>query len=310
QRNSVRRVERRGLRQHLGEYHDQNGHDDGGVDHADIAEPGEQQAGRQRRSRDVGGVIAEQQRPDHPFARIEQAVHKARLAVVLLLQPRHARARRRSERRLAPGEEGREQDANKNNQQCEPIVASHRSASFFSRKAWTSAASTSGAMKLPPMPRARMNVNAPRLTFLSCAISSIKRSAPGTPPGMAPTRVGSPTAARWRTTRSASPAGSSERLAENSKASAMPIALASRCGSRSEKPAAASSAWPNVWPRLSSARSPVSRSSRPTIAAFMRQLTAMACSRAGPPENTSRQFASSQAKKAASAINPYLATSE
>ncbi len=32
--------------------------------------------------------------------------------------------------------------------------------------------------------------------------------------------------------------------------------------SRSEKPVAASSAWPKVWPRLSSARSPVSRSSR------------------------------------------------
>ena len=35
----------------------------------------------------------------------------------------------------------------------------------------------------------------------------------------------------------------------------------------------------------------------------------MACSRVGPPATMSRQFASSQAKKAASPIRPYLATS-
>ena len=72
--------------------------------------------------------------------------------------------------------------------------------------------------------------------------------------------------------RSASACGSRPRRAENSNASAMPIATASPCSSRSEKPAAASSAWPKVWPRLSSARSPVSRSSRATIAALARQL--------------------------------------
>ena len=43
-----------------------------------------------------------------------------------------------------------------------------------------------------------MNVSLPRLTFLSWAISSIRRSASGTPPGTAETRVGRPTAARWR----------------------------------------------------------------------------------------------------------------
>ena len=62
----------------------------------------------------------------------------------------------------------------------------------------------------------------------------------------------------------------------------MPSPIASPCSSRSEKPAAASNAWPKVWPRLSSIRSPVSRSSRATIAALARQLTAMACSRARP----------------------------
>ena len=78
----------------------------------------------------------------------------------------------------------------------------------------------------------------------------------------------------------------------------MPSATASPCNSRSENPAAASNAWPKVWPRLSSARSPVSRSSRETMPALPRQHTAMAFSRAGPPANTSCQFASSQPKNA------------
>src|SRR5215472_13023894 len=56
----------------------------------------------------------------------------------------------------------------------------------------------------------------------------------------------------------------------------MPSATASPCSRRSEKPAAASKAWPNVWPRLRSCRSPDSRSSRATIAALARQLVAIA----------------------------------
>jgi hypothetical protein len=60
---------------------------------------------------------------------------------------------------------------------------------------------------------------------------------------------------------------------------------------------------------LSSARSPVSRSSRATIAAFARQHTAIACSRAGPPENTSAEFDSSQLKKPSSPSKPYFTTS-
>jgi hypothetical protein len=67
----------------------------------------------------------------------------------------------------------------------------------------------------------------------------------------------------------------------------MPMATPSPWNRRSEKPVAASSAWPKVWPRLSSARSPVSRSSRATIAALARQEVATACSRAAPPEKMS-----------------------
>jgi len=47
------------------------------------------------------------------------------------------------------------------------------------------------------------------------------------------------------------------------------------------KAVAASSAWPKVWPRLSSARSPFSRSSARHDRGLARQEVAMACSRGG-----------------------------
>src|SRR5262249_50080502 len=155
---------------------------------------------------------------DHPLARLDQAIDQRGAPVSLLLQAMHAGARRRGQRRLAAREEGGEQDADQDCRKYKPIVESHRSASFSTRNARTSAASTSGAMKLAPIPRTRMKVSWPRLTFLSWAISSIRRSTPGTPPETWETRVGRPTAARWRSTRSASAAGMSPRRAENWKA--------------------------------------------------------------------------------------------
>ena len=68
QRHPVRRVDRDGLRQHLGENHDQHRHHASGVEHADLAEPGGEDAGRQRRGADIGDVVAEQQRADHALA--------------------------------------------------------------------------------------------------------------------------------------------------------------------------------------------------------------------------------------------------
>ena len=113
------------------------------------------------------------------------------------------------------------------------------------------------------MPRARMKVSLPRLTFLSWAIRSIRRSASGRPPATCDRRVGRPTAARWRVDALGLRRRQAARAARRTRTrSAMPSAIASPCSSRSEKPAAASKAWPKVWPRLSSARSPVSRSSR------------------------------------------------
>src|SRR5260370_1201455 len=88
----------------------------------------------------------------------------------------HAGSRRRDQRGLAAREEGGEQDADENRHQGEPIVGRHRSASFSTRKAWTSAASTSGAMKLAPIPRASKKVNLPGLTFLARAKSTLSQA--------------------------------------------------------------------------------------------------------------------------------------
>ena len=99
QRHAVGRVEGDGLRQHLGEHHDQHRHQRGGIDHADVAEPDQEHAGRQRRGQDVDRVVAEQQRADQPLARRQQAVDDAGVAIAVLSQPQHRwRATMRSAR--------------------------------------------------------------------------------------------------------------------------------------------------------------------------------------------------------------------
>ena len=134
------------------------------------------------------------------------------------------------------------------------------------------------------MPRARMKVSAPRLTFLSWAIRSISVSSAGRPAGTSAISGRQADRREMADRTSASAMRQRPRRAENSNASAMPIATASPCSSRSEKPAAASKAWPKVWPRLSSVAvaglALVARArSRPWLAAASR---ATACSRARP----------------------------
>src|SRR5262249_39424300 len=145
------------------------------------------------------------------------AIDQRGAPIPLLFETVHAGARGRDQCGLAAREEGGEQDADENRHKGEPIVGSHRSASFSTRKARTSAASTSGAMKLAPIPRARRRGSLPRLPFLPGAMRPIRRAAHGPPPGPEDTGIGRPTAARWRSTRSASAGDSSPRLAENAK---------------------------------------------------------------------------------------------
>jgi len=84
QGDAVGRVEGRGLRQHFGEHHHHDRHHHRGVNHANVAEPGEQHAGRERGGGNVGGIVAEQQRTDHALARVEQAVDDGRVAIAVL----------------------------------------------------------------------------------------------------------------------------------------------------------------------------------------------------------------------------------
>src|SRR5581483_7496681 len=147
-----------------------------------VAEPGEQHAGRERRRGDVDGVVAEEQRADQALALRQQAIDETCVAVSLLLQPRHAGARRRCERCLAAGEERRQQQADQDDDKREPVVLGHLFASISVRNARTSAGSTLFSTKPWPMPRTRMKVSAPRFTFLSCAINVINVPASGTPP--------------------------------------------------------------------------------------------------------------------------------
>ena len=112
-----------GLGQHLGEHHHQHRHHHGGIGDAGIAEEIEQQAGRQRRGGDIGEVVAEQDRADQPLAGEQQAVDDAGAVVAILFQGVHAGARRRGQRRLRAGEEGRDdqqaEDGAKRNAQAQ-----------------------------------------------------------------------------------------------------------------------------------------------------------------------------------------------
>ena len=139
QRHPVRRVDGDGLRQHLGEDHDQHRHHAGGVEHADLAEPGGEDAGRERRGADIGDVVAEQQRADHPLAHRKQAGDDAGLAVALLRQPQHAGARGAGQRGLARREEGGDQETGDDDGEGNPVqvMSSQEQSSSFS-PAWLS----------------------------------------------------------------------------------------------------------------------------------------------------------------------------
>ncbi len=161
-------------------------------------------------------------------------------------------------------------------------------------------------MKAWPMPRVRMKVSLPRDTFLSWAIDRHQpRRRQADRAGISAIRQGSPTARRCVSTRAASSGLARLSREEKRCASAMPMATPSPWTRRVPSYCvAASSAWPNVWPRLSSARSPVSNSSRATTSALARQASAMASPLSGPPAKTFSQFASSQAKKSGPVDQP------
>src|SRR5204862_4578378 len=107
----------------------------------------------------------EQERAEQALARSQQLVDDLRALVAVLCQPRHGRARGRRERGFTCGEKRGQQQTDKNDAERDPIFLCHSPASLPDRNSRMSAGSTFAAMKLLPMPRTRMNVSAPRLTF-------------------------------------------------------------------------------------------------------------------------------------------------
>jgi hypothetical protein len=89
-----------GLGQHLGEQHDDNGHHHGGIGHSSLAKKRQEEARRQRRGGDVGEAVAEQDGANQPFADEEEPVDDAGVAIAVLLEGMHARARGSRQRRL------------------------------------------------------------------------------------------------------------------------------------------------------------------------------------------------------------------
>ena len=125
QGDAVRVVDRDRLRQHLGEHHDQDRHRDGRIDHADIAEPDEEQTRGKRRGRDIDGIVAEQQRADQALAGLEQVVDDLGAAIALLFQPQHAGAGKRHQGRLASREKEREHQADDDCDNRKPVERGH-----------------------------------------------------------------------------------------------------------------------------------------------------------------------------------------
>ena len=168
---------------------------------------------------------------------------------------------------------------------------------------------TSSAMKAWPMPRVRMKVSRPRFTFLSCAMWRISSSAESRRPGNVADRDRQPGGLQMRA-HALRVGRRREPLARRKNRAPAP------CRSRPPRrgPGAAHRSRrrlraraPKVWPRLRSARSPVSRSS----AATMRALNAHALGDGADARRRRRRrspsrFASSQAKNVGVADQPVL----
>ena len=161
--------------QDLCEDQQQKRHHAGGVKNAAISKKVRHQACGEGRPANVGNRIAQQHGTNETRAIIDQFVGGAGARVAVFLKPVEPRPRRSRERRLRAGEKCRQDNANDDNRNCNPEIDMWRRrpfhgqcpASSSSRKPRTCATSTPRAIKLWPMPRARMKVSAPRCTFLS-----------------------------------------------------------------------------------------------------------------------------------------------
>jgi hypothetical protein len=105
--HAVRMVNGVGLGQHLGEDQDQQGHAQGGVGDAGVAEEPDQEAGGERRGHDVDQVVAQKNRPDQPVPLGPEFLDQGGAVVSLLFQGVHARQGCGGQRCLRAGEKRR-----------------------------------------------------------------------------------------------------------------------------------------------------------------------------------------------------------
>jgi len=146
----------------------------------------------------------------------------------------------------------------------------------------------------------RTKVSCLSRTFLSRLIKSRQVSAFMSVGGV----VGNPALSMTRMVFARASAVIRLESTENFAAMHMPAAIASPCN-QLPYPCAVSIAWPKVWPRFSSARTPASRSSAATMRALLAQQRATACERVGLSRcNSVGSCSSSQSKNSASSIRP------
>src|SRR5690606_12265216 len=133
------------------------------------AENGDEHAGRQRRGEDIDQIVAQEKGADQAFLAGGEALDHHGAAVATAGQLVDARARSGGQRGFRAGKEGAEQQQDDDGCDGYPDDGG-QDGRISSRNSATAAGSTSFSMKLLPMPRVRMKVSAPRVTFLSWAI--------------------------------------------------------------------------------------------------------------------------------------------
>ena len=111
QREAIRTIDRNRLRHDLGKYDDDCSHQKRRIGDTRIAEPAQEQAGRNGRRGNIDEIVAEQNRANQALAHLHEAVDEGSAMVPAVFERRHPRARGGRQRRLTARKEKREKQA-------------------------------------------------------------------------------------------------------------------------------------------------------------------------------------------------------
>ena len=125
QRHVVRVRDRVGLRQDLGEDHDQRRDQHCRVGDADIAEQIDEQARGQGRREDVDEVVAEENRADHPLGCLHELVDHSSARIAFCSEGVHSGPRGNGEGGFRSREEGRDAKQEKNGRDSQDDFEGH-----------------------------------------------------------------------------------------------------------------------------------------------------------------------------------------